>query len=130
MIIDTNEELNPHDRELMQNDLKTGTTFKFFAEFYRISDCKKFIETNERIGGSVVSDQNVQVTFEGVHLYDIDREALFFSAPTEEDANAHQDLGDDQIAPEQRRKSSISREGKFGVLLYLFIIFRCDFGDG
>lgn len=100
----------------IRRNLQTGTTFKFFAEFYRTSDCKKFLQTSERIGSPVVSDQNVQVTFQGVHLYDIDREALFFSAPTEVNAVTHndqQDLEEDQIAPEQRRKNSISSiEGK------------------
>lgn len=98
----------------IRRNLQTGTTFKFFAEFYRTSDCKKFLETSERIGGPVVSEQNVQVTFEGVHLYDIDREALFFSAPAEVDASDPLSLEEDQIAPEQGRKNSISSiEGKF-----------------
>ena len=91
--------------EIKRNS-QTGTSFKFFAEFYRISDCKRFTETSERISGPIVSDQNVQVTFEGVHLYDIDREALFFSSyPSEID---EQESEEDQIAPDQRRKNSIS----------------------
>ena len=54
--------------------------FQVFAEFYRVSDCKRFLETSDRLGRQVVSDENVQISFEGVQLYDIDREALFFSS--------------------------------------------------
>ena len=68
----------------LKRNLQTGRNFKFFAEFYRISDGKQFLETCQRISGPIVSDKNVQVTFEGVHLYDIDREALFFSCCPEE----------------------------------------------
>lgn len=82
--------------------LKTGSTFKFFAEFYRISDCKKFIDTSDRLGGQVVSDENVKISFEGVQLYDIDREALFFTSELDD----HDE--DDVSYQEQRRKDSIS----------------------
>lgn len=90
--------------------LKTGSTFKFFAEFYRISDCKKFIETSDRLGGQVVSDENVQISFEGVQLYDIDREALFFctSEGTEPDEDSNEFSGDVKNVCDKRRKDSIS----------------------
>lgn len=111
----------------IKRNLQTGTTFKFFAEFYRISDCKNFLETSERIGGPIVSDQNVQVTFEGVHLYDIDREALFFSSCFEEQESetvkAEEEEEEDQIAPEQRRKDSISSFE--GSLNNKFTIYFC-----
>lgn len=86
--------------------LRTGSTFKFFAEFYRVSDCKRFLETSDRLGGQVVSDENVQISFEGVQLYDIDREALFFSSNELVEGSCDS----------QRRKDSISSiEGKFKV---------------
>lgn len=96
--------------------LKTGGIFKFFAEFYRISDCKRFIETSDRLGGQVVSDENVKISFEGVHLYDIDREALFFcsAAATDSDDEAggseSETIQDtcDRHPQQQRRKDSIS----------------------
>jgi len=103
--------------------LKTGSTFKFFAEFYRVSDCKRFLETSDRLGGQVVSDENVQISFEGVHLYDIDREALFFSvvmncddgacATEIEEIHDQQQQTHHQTHQQQRRKDSISSiEGK------------------
>lgn len=117
--------------EIKRNS-QTGTTFKFFAEFYSVSDCKKFLGTSERIEGPIVSDQNVQVIFEGVHLYDIDREALFFSSYFEQvGVGEDYDEDQDQIAPEHQRKGSISSiEGKtknINALLLIFNIFRCHF---
>lgn len=112
----------------IKRNLQTGTTFKFFAEFYRISDCKKFLDTNERIGSPIVSDQNVQVTFEGVELYDIDREALFFSSYYDDQISTAvpSEGEEDQIAPEQRRKNSISSiEGiriRFIITFYILTV--------
>ena len=107
----------------LKRNLRTGCAFKFFVEFYRISDCTRFLKTSENIGGGVVSDgQDVKVSFEGVHLYDIDREALFFTVndsiePTGEvrkeadyDCEFREQKQADNIASttNQRRKDSIS----------------------
>lgn len=65
----------------LKRNLETGTIFKFFIEFYRTSDCKRFLETSEQVGGGpIVSDENVQISFEGVQLCDVDRESLFFES--------------------------------------------------
>lgn len=65
----------------LKRNLETGTIFKFFVEFYRVSDGKRFLEISEQVGGGpIVSDQNVQISFEGVQLCDIDRESLFFTS--------------------------------------------------
>ena len=91
--------------------LKTGAIFKFFAEFYLVSDCKRFLETSDRLGGKVVSDEHVQISFEGAQLYDIDREALFFSSAvcTVDGAAENQEIHDgQQQIIQQRRKDSIS----------------------
>lgn len=91
----------------IKRNLRTGSTFKFFAEFYRISDCKRFLQTCESIGGPVVSDeQGVKVSFEGVHLYDIDREALFFSE--QGNCNDNTNTINSESFPNSRRKDSIS----------------------
>lgn len=111
--------------------LKTGSTFKFFAEFYRISDCKKFLETSNGLGGQVISDQNVKISFEGVHLYDIDREALFFSTPLLTESSKEVESKEEN---HQRRKESISSiEGKLAIIFTIkvfifFILLRfCDY---
>lgn len=99
----------------LKRNLQSGTIFKFFAEFYRTADCNKFLDTSKSIGP--VCDQNVSVSFESVHLYDVDREALFFSSFSEalvEDCEDH-DCDQDQLIPyycKQRKDSISSIEGK------------------
>ena len=98
----------------LKRNLQSGTIFKFFAEFYRTADCNKFLDTSKSIGP--VCDQNVSVSFESVHLYDVDREALFFSSFSEalvEDCEDH-DCDQDQLIPyycKQRKDSISSIEG-------------------
>lgn len=105
----------------VKRNLRTGCNFKFFAEFYRISDCKSFLQICDKIGGIVLSDnQNVQVSFEGVNLYDIDREALFFS---EHDSDVDADVEVEAMKctsnMDKRRKDSISSiEGKYNGYFY------------
>lgn len=101
----------------LKRNLQSGTIFKFFSEFYRTADCNKFLDTSKSIGP--VCDQNVSVSFESVHLYDVDREALFFSSFSEtlvEDCEDHDcDQDQDQLIPyycKQRKDSTSSIEGR------------------
>lgn len=62
----------------LKRSLLTGSTFKFFIEYYRVSDCQAFLSSNQScfLGGE---DEDVKINFENVNLYDIDRDGLFFS---------------------------------------------------
>lgn len=110
----------------LKRNLQTGTIFKFFSEFYRTADCDKFLDTSKRIGP--VCDQNVSVSFESVHLYDIDREALFFSCCYEnatEPDEPEAELEEHNAIPycfKQRKDSISSIEGKLVDCKILIII--------